>query len=208
EISKGGFYEVRLAYVPHENRATKVAVRVFHSDGENTVYVNQRQTPPIDGRFVSLGKYRFDEGSQWFVMVLTEKANGHGVADAVRFLREELLEEKAPAKTAGPPDAVPDSRALEAELKKLLAQAPERPTAIAVSDADTPLNMHVCVRGNYHNKGETVPRGFLQVLTPPGEKAAVLSKGSGRKELAEWLVRSDNPLTPRVMVNRVWHHLF
>ena len=47
EIPKGGFYEVRLAYVPHENRATKVAVRVFHSDGEHTVYVNQRETPAL-----------------------------------------------------------------------------------------------------------------------------------------------------------------
>jgi hypothetical protein len=210
EIAKAGIYEVRFAYVPHENRATKVAVRVFHADGEKTVYVNQRETPPIDGRFVSLGKYRFEPGNQWFVMVLTEKANGHVVADAVQFLPEEQAEETKPAKA--PPkdakDSLPDSRALEADLKKLLAQAPERPTAVAVAEGDKPVNLHVCVRGNYHNKGETVPRGFLQVLTPPGEKALVLGKGSGRKELAEWLVRPDNPLPARVMVNRIWHHLF
>jgi hypothetical protein len=93
-------------------------------------------------------------------------------------------------------------------LKALLAKAPERPVAIAVSDQAKAINQHVCIRGNYHNKGEVVPRGFLQVLTPPGEKAVVKSAGSGRKELAEWLVRPDNPLTARVMVNRIWHHLF
>src|SRR5205814_5665826 len=105
----------------------------------------------------SLGKYRFDEGNQWFVMILTEKANGHVVADAVQFLPEDLPEEKKPlAKAPGPKESPPDARALEAELKKLLAQAPERPAAIAVSDGDKPVNMHVCVRGNYHNKGEIV----------------------------------------------------
>ncbi len=209
EIPKSGVYEVRFAYVPHENRATKVGIRIFHTDGENTVYVNQREAPPIDGRFVSLGKYRFEQGNQWFVMVLTEKANGHVVADAVQFLPEELAEAKKPAapKPAAK-EALPDSRALEAELKALLAKAPARPVAIAVGDDAKPVNLHVCIRGNYHNKGETVPRGVLQVLTPRGESTVVKSAGSGRKELAEWLVRSDNPLTARVMVNRIWHHLF
>jgi hypothetical protein len=209
EIPKTGFYEVRFAYVPHQNRATKVGLRVFHADGENTVYINQRETPPIDGRFVSLGKYRFEQGNQWFVMVLTEKANGHVVADAVQFLPEDLIEEKKPAaKKDDAKDSVPDSRALEADLKKLLAQAPERPTAIAVGESDQMIDLHVCIRGNYHNKGDTVPRGFLQVLTPTGEKGPALTKQSGRKELAEWLTRPQNPLTARVMVNRIWHHLF
>ena len=89
----------------------------------------------------------------------------------------------------------------------MLARAPERPVAIAVNDNTKPTNLHVCIRGNYHNKGATVPRGFLQVLTPPGEKAVVRSSGSGRKELAEWLVRRQSACR-RVLVNRVWHHLF
>jgi hypothetical protein len=209
EIPKSGFYEVRFAYVPHTNRATKVGIRVFHSDGEDTVYVNQREAPPIDGRFVSLGRFRFDRGNQWFVMVLTEKTDGHVTADAVQFLPDGLPPAKAPTAAAPQVKAMAgDARALEAELKALLAKAPERPVAIAVGDGEKATNMHVCVRGNFHNKGETVPRGFLQVLTPKGEKTTVQGKGSGRKEFAEWLVRPDNPLPARVMVNRVWHHLF
>jgi hypothetical protein len=215
DIPKSGYYEVRLAYVPYENRATNVPVRIFHTDGDDTVHVNQRQTPAIDGRFVSLGRYRFEQGNQWFVMVFTEKANGHVTADAVQFLLDGTDDDAKP-----PPKAVikggkpaQESKTLEAELKRLLVAAPERPLAMAVSEADKIENCHVCVRGNFHNRGDNVPRGFLQVAMPPGANGSgspwhIPEKESGRKQLADWLTSPDNPLTARIMVNRIWHHLF
>jgi hypothetical protein len=61
-------------------------------------------------------------------------------------------------------------------------------------------------RGEPRDLGESVPRRFLEVLggdrLPPG------TAGSGRRELADWLTRPSNPLTARVMVNRVWQHHF
>jgi cytochrome c553 len=66
--------------------------------------------------------------------------------------------------------------------------------------ADSPLY----VRGEVDKPGEVVPRGLLQVLAP----APYLIRGSGRKELADWIAAKDNPLTARVMVNRVWLNLF
>jgi hypothetical protein len=68
---------------------------------------------------------------------------------------------------------------------------------------DSPL----FARGEVDKPGEKVPRGFPAVLTlstPP----PIPANGSGRRELAEWLVTPTNPLTARVMVNRVWHWLF
>jgi mono/diheme cytochrome c family protein len=62
-------------------------------------------------------------------------------------------------------------------------------------------------RGDVNKPGETVPRGFLTVLThatPP----KIPADSSGRRELAEWMLADSNPLTSRVMVNRIWQWLF
>ncbi len=212
EFVADGTYDVRLAYIPHTNRADKVQVRIFHRNGDDTVHINQRLMPPIDSRFISLGRYRFTKGSQWFVMVSTDGANGHVVADAVQFLPEALADKESVAKkTKGEPSEPLGSSSLadlELQLKRLETNAPERPMAMAVADSDKIADMHVCIRGIVHNKGEVVSRGFLQVATPPGANALRFAKNeSGRRELAAWIASRDNPLTARVYVNRVWHHL-
>src|SRR5262249_54139617 len=85
--------------------------------------------------------------------------------------------------------------------------SPKRPTAMGVSDADKIDDFYVYIRGLVANKGETAPRGFLQVATRrPSPKLS--SKESGRRELADWIASPENPLTARVAVNRIWHHLF
>jgi len=63
------------------------------------------------------------------------------------------------------------------------------------------------VRGEVHVTGEMVPRGLpglIDMTDPP----AIPANESGRRELAEWLLREDNPLVSRVIVNRIWHHVF
>jgi len=62
-------------------------------------------------------------------------------------------------------------------------------------------------RGESDKPGDHVPRGFPAVLTS-GAGPAIPAKESGRLELAEWLASPSNPLTARVMVNRVWHAVF
>jgi hypothetical protein len=122
--------------------------------------------------------------------------------NAARRLKERIRQVRmlAPASNEVP--------ALEAELKRLLAAAPARPMAMAVAEGDKIEDCHLCIRGNFHNPGPTVPRGFPQALTPPGAALAIAAHESGRRQLAAWLASPDNPLTARVMVNRVWHHLF
>ncbi len=65
---------------------------------------------------------------------------------------------------------------------------------------------HVFVRGDHKRLGPTVPRGFPRVLT--GDRREPITTSSGRLQLADWLARADNPLTARVMVNRLWQHHF
>ena len=66
---------------------------------------------------------------------------------------------------------------------------------------------HIHIRGTVHNLGDVVPRGFLQVAMS-GDPIQLPTSQSGRKELGEWIASRDNPLTARVLVNRVWHWLF
>jgi hypothetical protein len=68
-------------------------------------------------------------------------------------------------------------------------------------------DMHVLNRGEPDNAGPMVSRGFL-TIPAIASSPSIDSSHSGRLELAEWVTRSDNPLTPRVMANRIWSHLF
>jgi hypothetical protein len=65
----------------------------------------------------------------------------------------------------------------------------------------------VYVRGETDDPGPAVPRGFLTIATP-GERPLVEGSQSGRLELARWIADPANPLTARVIVNRVWQHVF
>ncbi len=67
-------------------------------------------------------------------------------------------------------------------------------------------NVRVHIRGNHTNLGEEAPRQFLRVIA--GDDQAPVREGSGRLELAEWMASERNPLTARVMVNRIWKHHF
>jgi hypothetical protein len=114
--------------------------------------------------------------------------------------RKKKLEERLPA------DAKVQLVALRAELSRLEQQVPPKyPVAHALVEGPHPANMQVCIRGNAETRGEEAPRCFLSVL--PGTHAP-FTHGSGRLELAQAIVSKDNPLTARVMVNRVWQHHF
>jgi hypothetical protein len=71
-----------------------------------------------------------------------------------------------------------------------------------------PADCPIYVRGELQEKGPVIPRGFVTVLSKPGTEPRIPSGQSGRLELADWLTSPDNPLTARVLANRVWQHLF
>ena len=215
EFPGPGTYEVRLAYSANDNRATNVPVSLLTFDGEVDRVVDLRKPPPIDGRFVSLGTFRFDGTNQWFVMVSNEGTDGYVIVDAVQFLPVDaaLAAEAKPAAAAPEPspDRVAAARAevdrLEQEVKEVAGRAPKLPKAMAVDDAESPLDLPIMIRGNVHSPGPVVPRGVLRVATL-GDPPAMPADASGRLELARWIASADNPLTARVWVNRVWAKLF
>ena len=82
------------------------------------------------------------------------------------------------------------------------------PRAMSLLDKENIQEPHVFLRGTFGARGDRVPRRFPVALSPSGKERVKYKKGSGRLELAESILDTSNPLTSRVMVNRIWKHLF
>lgn len=87
-----------------------------------------------------------------------------------------------------------------------LTHAGAPPRANVLFDRAAPKDSPVFIRGEAENKGPIIPRQFLECLSGPEPKPFTI--GSGRIELANAIASKNNPLTARVMVNRIWQHHF
>ncbi|MEX2213075.1 MAG: PSD1 and planctomycete cytochrome C domain-containing protein [Phycisphaeraceae bacterium] len=103
--------------------------------------------------------------------------------------------------------------AAKADLKKLRDEltatekaAPVMSAAMGVTEGK-PVDVAVHIRGSHLSLGDVVPRRFPLVLTTATQEP-IAKNHSGRLELAKWITSKDNPLTARVIVNRVWHWHF
>lgn len=116
----------------------------------------------------------------------------------------------------------------EAALQAYSNRGQPRVFAMGTQDRDAPLPARLLIRGELDKPAQFVEPGVPEVLAPPGKHALVsLTKASsfrrhrssglpnpayrsqsGRLELAEWIASPENPLTARVIANRVWHWMF
>jgi hypothetical protein len=92
------------------------------------------------------------------------------------------------------------------ELEQLKKNAPQPPALVHTLSEGEPVNLHVYLRGNPDKEGDVAPRRFLRILA--GDNPPPFAQGSGRLELARAIASPKNPLTARVLVNRVWQHHF
>src|SRR5262249_6005494 len=90
--------------------------------------------------------------------------------------------------------------------KKPDGEAKQPKDALHLVREGTPTDLNVFVRGDVNVKGPSVPRHFLRVLCAGEPKP--FRQGSGRLELADAITARENPLTARVIVNRVWGQFF
>ncbi|MEM1356010.1 MAG: PSD1 and planctomycete cytochrome C domain-containing protein [Planctomycetota bacterium] len=105
-------------------------------------------------------------------------------------------------------------RSHQADLKRLLDKPVNQayPATVIAEPDRTPEEQYIHERGSVHGKGPIIQAGFPEVLgggdaTPVRLPEDIKSSGQ-RLALAQWLTRSDNPMTARVMVNRLWQHHF
>ncbi|MBI3874998.1 MAG: DUF1553 domain-containing protein, partial [Verrucomicrobia bacterium] len=95
-------------------------------------------------------------------------------------------------------------RSKATELQLTHPGSPAR--AMVLEDSERPKDSFVMIRGEPGNRGPVVPRQFFEILSPNGREP--FKDGSGRLDLAKHIASRDNPLTARVLVNRVWQHHF
>jgi len=213
QLSMSGRYEIRLAYTSAVNRDPRVPVTIRSVDGEQTVYVDQTQPPPLEGHFISLGTFHLEAGDAC-VTISNAGTKRHVVVDGVQLVSLDHQEPPNPVDTEKIKQLEQELAAVDteqkrlaAEQKKLTAQAPPRPLAISLEEEPTARDWHLHIRGGVRNLGEVVPRGFLSVVSL-SEALEFSDDESGRRQLAQWITHPEHPLTARVISNRVWQHLF
>lgn len=118
--------------------------------------------------------------------VLSERDTGN---PAARFLRVRAARDRAST--------------IQADLDLFHEDGTPRALAMGVLDRERPINTPLLVRGDVQQPSEVVPRGLVEVLCEKGEPLSI-REGSGRLDLAYWIASNENPLTARVMANRVW----
>lgn len=147
---------------------------------------------------VESARVRYKEVLQSIVM---RWGKGEALTDAEALLLDEvvqvgLLPNQLDNVGGDLADLVDDYRAQE----KLVPLPTRVPGIVERAGKDHPLY----IRGDHKQPGEIIPRRFLEVI----DETPYESAGSGRLEFASDLLREDNPFTSRMIVNRIWHHLF
>ncbi len=179
---------------------------------------NKQGTPLIPIGFDAEEKERTWKEYEKQVSEITSDLNQR--RDQLKQLAEGSSEdEPAESQEINKPDSDPDALSvaelkstianLQNELDLLKSSPPPRPDyAMGVRDRGQPADCELRLGGEYDQKGEPIPRGFLSVIDLSEDLIEFNRDQSGRLDLARWLTHRGNPLTARVMVNRIWHYLF
>jgi hypothetical protein len=117
-----------------------------------------------------------------------------------------LMKERDAAKDGARESLEKELKAAQQASRDFSATPLPYETFYAVADSDLIEDARVHIKGNPAKSGDVASRGFLQMLN--GTKLPENDRSSGRLQLANWIVDPSNPLTARVMVNRIWLHHF
>ena len=157
-----------------------------------------------------------------FAKLSEEAKTAHQTPEEQRTAAQKELVEKTARQLHVLPEAIAkamsaDERAkqqeLQKELKRLEAKKPRLPVTMGLRDDVKPIKTFILVQGELKDRAEEVQPGFPTILTPGHKELdariqATATSTGRRSALANWIASPDNPLTARVLVNRLWQHHF
>ena len=148
-------------------------------------------------------------GTETLTLVATD--GGDGIAHDLLFLGDATIRPipSETEQTQNVRDSLAQSTEELKQIEKTIAELPTSAKVFAVN-SETPAEIRVLRRGNPEDPQQPVSPGVLKCVshTTVHSLDSSLSEGERRRTLAEWITHPDNPLTRRVLVNRLWHHHF
>jgi hypothetical protein len=175
---------------------------VLHDVGETPRADLHHLQPLFAGKEASSLQEMADRYAATVQKAVQSWAAGQATDDDVKWLdlllRRELLGNRVALS--------PRLTALTEEYRRVESQLSSPRVIPGIADSGSTYDQPLFIRGDCRRPGETAHRRFLEVLS--NSREGYPGNGSGRLELAEQIASPNNPLTARVLVNRVWHHLF
>jgi hypothetical protein len=201
---------IRMAgSAPAQPAKEDVPVRVtLVADDHKSQHFFPSGKPAFEWKTIRMTK---EIGRNCYFEIVDRSPNGHIVVDKIVFSDDPKPPGGNDAGLQVGPVRLEDGlngerfESLRKEREALERAFPESAFGTVARD-EAPANVRLHIRGSHKNLGAEVPRRFLRVIA--GDQTPPILLGSGRLELAQWMGDARNPLTARVMANRIWKHHF
>lgn len=188
------------------------AAKGFTTDYEPVVLTDKALDSLQTGKNVVAVHCRHTGGGQYIDLALRTNSNAVALERLVGGKKTNALAKKV--QVAAGRDLVSEFKETLKEIANLRAADPGIPLNVVTEKGANPGPMNIHIRGSAHAPGDEVSPGLPAVLAsedsePQSVATEPVRRTSGRRlALANWIVDSENPLTARVMANRVWQHHF
>ncbi|MFN7920264.1 MAG: DUF1553 domain-containing protein [Bryobacteraceae bacterium] len=201
---------IRMAGTPTDTRLrdnTPLRVTVV-ADDYKSIYFTVKQGK--QGFHWVTQRMTKEIGRACYFEIVDRSRDGHIAVDRIVLSDHDTPPADEPGATAPTPAtaaivSADETAALQARITELETRFPESSWGMLSQDED-PHDVRLHLRGSHQNLGDPVPRHFLRIMA--GDNPETFRNGSGRLEVADWIASARNPLTARVMVNRIWKQHF
>ncbi len=211
-ITQADYYRLQAIFGATEAKDVEIATPEQRTAYEQAIKDYKERLKPIEERIAAMEKpYRFKLQSAKKAALDPKLREALDVPKEMRTPEQQRLAKNAESQVGVVWDEVlevmpAEERAKRAELRKKLhaielTEPAPLPAAYAVQHLEKPLETHILKIGDAHNKLDLVQPGIPTIFAPDNGH---VGSDNRRAALATWLASPENPLTARVMVNRIW----